>query len=643
MPRSPHSRLWLIAGSALLAIFFVGAFTAWRASRVLHQYQVEVAAAQQIPVDIRPYAPQNSNFEVVSSPQVFIRAATFQNRLYIAGSSGLSEYDLGGTLLRQFSSGKELPSASLVALTVAAVGNSSQPALVLGTLNEGLLLFDGNHFQQIRPAEAGVRTITAILPAERGHLLIGTRKHGVLVFDGERIRSLHSTLDNLSVTALAGTETDLWVGTLDRGVVHWNAGTSQTFGESDGLPDRQVQAITTNGDKTYVGTPIGIAEFDRGRFSRVLGEGLFATALLAHGDELVVGTEDQGITRLPFSPHRSGLSASASTAQKLEEVRQIIDNGAELYILTRNAVLALPARGGLNTREVLKPRPATLSDSNVSALAEDKNGQLWVGYFDRGLDLLSAPSRPTVHIEDAHVFCVNRIWPDEKSGSVQVATANGLIRVGAAGNEQQILTRTDGLIADHVTDIAPYRDGLVAATPAGLTFLDSAGPRSMYAFQGLVNNHVYTLGVSGDDLLVGTLGGISVLDKETVRANFTAGASGLKQNWITAIVRVGDEWMIGTYGSGVMALDRAGHFRAFETATASIEINPNAMLVTPKYVLAGTLGHGLLIYNRDSGRWTNEHAGLPSENVTALAAGHGYLYIGTDNGLVRVQEEKLQP
>jgi len=32
---------------------------------------------------------------------------------------------------------------------------------------------------------------------------------------------------------------------------------------------------------------------------------------------------------------------------------------------------------------------------------------------------------------------------------------------------------------------------------------------------------------------------------------------------------------------------------------------------------------------------------LPSLNVTALTEGNGYLYIGTDNGLVRIPEEKL--
>jgi hypothetical protein len=33
---------------------------------------------------------------------------------------------------------------------------------------------------------------------------------------------------------------------------------------------------------------------------------------------------------------------------------------------------------------------------------------------------------------------------------------------------------------------------------------------------------------------------------------------------------------------------------------------------------------------------------LPSLNVTAVATGGGYLYIGTDNGLVRIAEESLR-
>jgi len=65
--------------------------------------------------------------------------------------------------------------------------------------------------------------------------------------------------------------------------------------------------------------------------------------------------------------------------------------------------------------------------------------------------------------------------------------------------------------------------------------------------------------------------------------------------------------------------------------------------VTDRHVYAGSLGQGLYVYDRGSDRWSNITAGLPSENVTALAQDNGYIYIGTDNGLVRVREQDLLP
>jgi hypothetical protein len=165
----------------------------------------------------------------------------------------------------------------------------------------------------------------------------------------------------------------------------------------------------------------------------------------------------------------------------------------------------------------------------------------------------------------------------------------------------------------------------------------------MYAFQGLVNNHVYALGVSGDELMAGTLGGLSQLEKGEVQVNYTTATPGLAHNWITAVVPVGDEWMVGTYGAGVLGLDHSGHFRSFGNATGPFEVNPNAMLVTATHVFAGTLGQGLYVYERGSERWFAIEQGLPSGNVTALAVANGYLYVGTDNGLVRVQEARLHP
>ena len=61
------------------------------------------------------------------------------------------------------------------------------------------------------------------------------------------------------------------------------------------------------------------------------------------------------------------------------------------------------------------------------------------------------------------------------------------------------------------------------------------------------------------------------------------------------------------------------------------------------HVFAGTLGNGLYVYERESDRWFAVERDCLPPNVTALALANGYLYVGTDNGLVRVQEQKLHP
>ena len=143
------------------------------------------------------------------------------------------------------------------------------------------------------------------------------------------------------------------------------------------------------------------------------------------------------------------------------------------------------------------------------------------------------------------------------------------------------------------------------------------------------------------ETVAGTLGGVSVLDNDTVRANYTTANSRLKHNWITALVRVGDEWFAGTYGAGVLRLDARGEWHGFDDLK-DVVVNPNAMAVSGGQVYAGSLDRGLFVFDRAGGRWSNTTLGLPSKNVTALVAGGGYLYAGTDNGLVRISQGALR-
>jgi ligand-binding sensor domain-containing protein len=175
---------------------------------------------------------------------------------------------------------------------------------------------------------------------------------------------------------------------------------------------------------------------------------------------------------------------------QLKSARRLFDIQGNAFALTADAVFEREGRSGSWTRRIAVSGP-TWTDRNVSALSLDSTGKLWIGYFDRGIDIAdNGDGQKIMHVEDDQVFCVNRIVPDTQRSLQVVATANGIALFSREGRILQRLGRSDGLISEHVTDVAVRPDGLVAATAAGVTFLASGGPESIYAFHGLANNHV---------------------------------------------------------------------------------------------------------------------------------------------------------
>ena len=618
--------------------------TLWKVSRSLNDARAQVAHLGQVPFrTVALDRPAPAGFESISSPAQFRDAALYRGRFYLCGPSGLLAYDANGSLAARYRPGLELPPSPLVAMASGVGSDTGQPQLWIATAGEGLLIFDGRRFVQIRTDDQPSRNLTALLPLASGRVLLGTERNGVLVWDGRGMARYHPALNELQVTALAGSEQDLWVGTIDRGVFRWHAGQLDHFSEGNGLPDPRVLSLTVAGNAAYAGTALGVAEFRAGRFTRVLAAGFFAKALLIRNESLSIGTLDEGVVTVSLAAQTPRLRNSSNQAN-LPGVERLFAFEGRTYALAQGGLYEQSSAAG-EFKKALETPNALLADGNISALDVDRAGRLWAGYFDRGLDILEPGFDRAAHVEDEHVFCVNRIVHAEGSGLSAVGTANGLVLFDDAGREKQVLGKAEGLIANQVTDVLLRGDArspnITVATPAGITTIEASGTTSLYAFHGLVNNHVYSLGASGSRILAGTLGGLSIIDSGFITASYTTANSGLKHNWITAMVHSGDYWLIGTYGAGVLKLDSSGRWSTFADWTTPAVINPNSMLATDRAVYAGTLGQGLAIYNRGSGRWRLLSAGLPSLNVTALASSSGYLYIGADNGLVRIREKDL--
>ncbi|HXE31185.1 MAG TPA: hypothetical protein VN515_05240 [Terriglobales bacterium] len=639
-----------IGAGLSVALCLAAAGVAWRAQQALQRAAVQLTAEGQLGVEARSLTPlPNPGFQSISAPAVFASAAYFDGRFYLMGPAGVFAWTSEGALEHVYRPGQDFPASAAGAATVGTLADARQPELLFGTDREGVIAFDGKSFRQIRPADSAARQVTALLALRTGQLLWGTAKRGLLIYDGRTLRPFHPTTSSVYVTALAGTDGDLWVGTLNHGLLHWHGGETEAIGVAQGLPDARIEAIAIAGGRVYAATPVGVAEMRQGRVSRILAPGRFARAVQVEAGHLLVGQVEEGVFEAPLAGPGPSADARRPIAAQAEAgvdqpsgttAEQFLSAGGHTYAVAEGGLLERGADGTWNP--VLKAGGALLGARHISALLPASDGRLWVGYFDRGLDILPPGGGMAHHIEDDHVFCINRIVENPRQGDVVVATANGLVLFDRDGRQRQVLERAAGLIADHVTDVALYRGGLAAATPAGITFLGPSGTASVYTFQGLINDHVYALGVQGEQMLAGTLGGLSLLQGESIRRNITMTDSGLRDNWITSMVRAGDSWLIGTYGSGVMRMEADGTIAATEATRAGTIINFTAMLADGKLVLAGTLDQGLLVGDASGQHWRTVTAGLPSLNVTALAAANGTIYVGTESGLVKIEESRLE-
>jgi ligand-binding sensor domain-containing protein len=639
-----------IVGALLVITTAWGFYAIWRAHSALKQAAIEVRAGSELAFSFQP-APSyaNTRFEVVSAPADFRVAAPFDGDLFVCGKSGLFRYASDGTLKQTWLAGRELPAAQLTAVAVRrGIGS---PELWIGTNGEGAVAFDGHTFRQLLPAEAGYRNITALMALSGGRMLLGTAEHGLLITDTVTLRKFHPLFEKIQATALGGSEDELWIGTRGAGAYLWKAGRSQQFLAE--LADPQVLSIATAPGRAWLGTPLGVSEIrddqsaSGNHFARNLAQGTFAQALALDesGERLVIGTLNEGVFQVPLT------AVLRRTRPQSGEQRSADEAPVESLLTTADGVVEVMPQAITSVathKTLVATAGAQLADSHIAALLVDHAGRLWVGYFDHGLDLIGPRDAAPRHWEDDRLFCVNRIR-ESATGTVAVATANGLALFDSSGRLAQVLDRKSGLIASHVTDVLFRRSdsgepSMVVATPAGISFVDSGSVTSIYAFHGLVNNHVYTLAEREGGILAGTLGGFSLLKNGIVTASFTTANSGMKQNWITASASEGETTYLGTYGAGVIQLRAQGSLEAYETVerrNERVEINPNALLVTRHAVYAGAAGLGLAVLPRGAGRWHYVRQGLPSLDVTALAARDGILYVGTDNGLRRIREEDI--
>ncbi|HWO02788.1 MAG TPA: hypothetical protein VNS63_26340 [Blastocatellia bacterium] len=661
----------------VLAFLLIAAIVLWitKLNSRIRDERDRQAAANRVEVESKKLTAPAADGITLYLNSASVRAvASFAGRTYLATSGGLVSLDESGNVNRRFTTLDGLPDNDLTALAVF------RDRLFIGTASAGLIDFDGSTFTGFSFTKPKATHISSLVGTD-GELLIGTLDGGLFEFDGERFtRRVSSSpgADFTRVTALLPFESRLYIGTQDRGLYIWREAQIEHINTTDGLPSPHVTALAampsslSQNGAIAVATDFGVISLNDANELKPLTNRPNVTSLAISGGRLWAGLFSGGVSDLGADraarqeapgDTRSNLSETTGLPRQASTV--VCANAGRLWALTEEGAFAREERAAGPAFELVGASLAgerVLTTGYITSLAFDGRGRLWAGYFDRGIDLIATDTSERLsHIEDDRVREVNFVVFDPSEDRMLAATSRGLASFDTRMKESVLTRQQGGLINDSVAHVSlvdgplpiteptggaiPVRldrgRAIVAATAGGLTELAGGRARSLTAFHGLASNHLYSSAAVATRLFVGSLAGLVELEGLRVVRSYKTSNSQLSHDWVTALAEAGGTLYIGTNGGGVDALLPTGEWLNFSDEIGKFEVNQNAMHFDGERLFVGTSDRGLLVYNTRARRWTRISAGLASQSVTAITSEDRFVFLGTSNGLVRIEKRVL--
>ncbi len=444
--------------------------------------------------------------------------------------------------------------------------------------------------------------IEAMNQESQGGLLAWKAEDGAYGFRGGNFRKLASAADlpPSPVTSVAQTRNgEVWMGTRDAGLFRDNGG--KTVSIRDGLPDLKVNCLLADGDRAlWVGTDNGIVHWN--------------------------GTELTGV----------GIPSALSRFQALAMVR---DRDGNVWAGTDSRGLLR-----LNSHGVALLNPGDRASLQaVTALFEDREGDVWIGHAD-GIERLrdsafvtysSTEGLPTDGSNPVFVDDENRIWFPPAAGGLWWARDGEYGRVDS-----------DGLNRDIVYSLAGGKGELwVGRQRGGLTRLrfarGSIDARTWTPADGLAQDSVYSVYPARDGTIwAGTLSAGASMLRDGRFTNFTI-ANGLASNTIAAIIEDSDGAMWFATPSGLSALSR-GQWVSYRTGDGLPSENVNCLFVDAHGILWAGTASGIAFRSRGGFQIPAGQPAVLRTQILGIAEGrYGSLWIATSNAVLRVNRDKL--
>jgi ligand-binding sensor domain-containing protein/signal transduction histidine kinase len=318
-------------------------------------------------------------------------------------------------------------------LRVSTACEDRQGNLLVGTLGAGVFWFgpDGKVTRLSRGQGLSHDVILSLCVDREGSCWVGTDGGGLNRVKRQVFEVLDESRGLTASVVESVCEDDqggLWIGSNGGGVTYWKGGAQRHFGPSQGLTNTHVWAVLVDRSRqVWVGTRGGgIFQFADGRFQRAPGsEALPAGVLALHQDrqgQIWMGTQG-GLARWAGGAWRHFTTRDGLSA---DEVRALADDPeGNLWIGT--------VGGGLNRYRDGQfkafHKPDGLPGESISSLHLDAEGVLWVGTFGSGLGRLERGQWTRYTTRDG--LGSNTIGPivDDELGHFWLGSTEGLLRV----------------------------------------------------------------------------------------------------------------------------------------------------------------------------------------------------------------------